>query len=174
MGRCRGRRDALTQGFDRRRGGFGPAPKFPQPLIWASCCAAGRPAATATCSTWSTRPWSAWRGAASTINSAAGSIATPSMRVGWSRISRKCSTTTPCWPAATWRPGKPGKPLYERVARETLDYVLRDMTGPRAVSSAAKTPTAKGPREPFTSGRPSRWPPCWARNGPKRSAKSTT
>ena len=45
-----------------------------------------------------------------------------------------------------------GDRRYARVARETLDYVLRDMPDPAADSTARKMPTAKAKKESSTSG----------------------
>ena len=39
-----------------------------------------------------------------------------------------------------------GNPLAERVARETADFLLRDLRTPRAVSRRHSTPTPKGSR----------------------------
>ena len=44
---------------------------------------------------------------------------------------------------------------YRRVVRETLDYVLRDMTDPAGGFLQPRTPTAKAKKASFTSGRPS-------------------
>ena len=58
-------------------------------------------------------------------------LATRSTRAGWCRISKRCCTTTPSWPAPISMPiSSPAMPNYARVVRETLDYVLRDMTDP--------------------------------------------
>ena len=87
---------------------------------------ARRPAAT-----WSRSRSTKWRPAASTITWAAAFIATRSTSAGWCRISRKCCTTTPCsTPAYLEAFQATGNAEYARVARETCDYVLRDMTDP--------------------------------------------
>ena len=57
---------------------------------------------------------------------------------------------------------------YPRVVRETLDYVLRDMTDPLGGSTARKTPTAKARKASSTSGRRRRCKRC---SGPKRSGR---
>ena len=50
---------------------------------------------------------------------------------GWCPTSRRCSTTTPCSPALYLDGYQAlGHERYRRVAEETLDYVLREMTGP--------------------------------------------
>ena len=80
---------------------------------------------------WSRSRSTRWPPAACTINSAAASIAIRSTSAGWCRTSRRCSTTTPCWPRAMSRPSRPPATRdYARVVRETLDYVLREMTEP--------------------------------------------
>ena len=63
-----------------------------------------------------------------------------------------------------------GDPQYADTARRTLDYVLRDMTGPKAASTPPKTPIAPSTRRirrskakaPSTSGPPRRFAPWWA------------
>ncbi len=47
---------------------------------------------------------------------------------GWCRTSRRCSTTTRCCCASTCTGGGcTGSPLAERIARETADFLLRDL-----------------------------------------------
>ena len=46
-----------------------------------------------------------------------------------------------------------GDAEYARVADETLDYVLREMTARKGPSTARKTPTAKARKASSTSGR---------------------
>jgi hypothetical protein len=72
--------------------------------------------------TWSPRRWRPWPGVACTTNSAAGSTATPSTITGWSPTSRRCSTTTPSWPACTCMPGR------WRVSRSTARSPRRRST----------------------------------------------
>ncbi len=113
-----------------RYGGFGSAPKFPHPMdlrlllhqlaSHAPCRPAGNAHHDAR---------HAWPAAAFTTSSAAAFIATRSTSAGSCRISRKCCTTMPCSCRATSTPGwSPGRHDYARVARETCDYVLREMT----------------------------------------------
>lgn len=52
-----------------------------------------------------------------------------------------------------------GNDAYARVVRETLDYVLRDMTAPEGASIAARTPTVKARRASSISGRLTRCRP---------------
>ena len=49
---------------------------------------------------------------------------------GWCRISRKCSTTMPCWPRLRRSLSGDRRRRLRPRARETLDYVLREMTDP--------------------------------------------
>ncbi len=88
--------------------------RHPDRLLWPRCCCGplvaenGTSAAAArNCCRWPRSRWIAWRPAGSTTTSAAASTATASMPGGWCRTSRRCSTTTPCWPAAIWMPGRP-------------------------------------------------------------------
>ncbi len=84
-------------------------------------------------------------------------------RTGWCRTSRRCSTTTRCWPASTCTPARsPATPFYRRVAEETLDYVLREMTARAAASTPRWTPTARARRASSTSGRRPRRSRCSA------------
>ena len=86
---------------------------------------------------------------------------------GSCRTSRRCSTTTPCWPAATWKPGRP--PRDERIPpRRPRDAGLRAPRhdrSRRAGSTAPKTPTAKARKASSISGRP---PKSQAVLGPER------
>ena len=114
---------------------------------------------------WPRAPARRWPAAACTTSSAAGSPGTRSTPAGWSRTSRRCSTTTPCWPASTlnlWR--RTGSGLARRVAEETCAWMLRELrTGERRASPPRWTPTARAKRESSTSGAP---PSCSAVLGP--------
>ena len=82
---------------------------------------------------------------------------------GSCRISRRCSTTTRCWRGRTLDAYLvTGDENYARVVRETLDYVLRDMTDPAAGFTAPRTPTAKAKKGCFTRGRRTRSTRCSA------------
>ena len=63
---------------------------------------------------------------------------------------------------------------YLRVVRETLDYVLRDMTDPGGGFYSARTPTAKVRRAGSTSGPRRKSRPFWGRNGHPPLPRSTT
>ena len=98
---------------------------------------AGVPAAARTrapaarTSGWSSTPAGRWRAAACTTSSPAGSPATPSTPPGWCRTSRRCCTTTRCCCASTCTcGGRPARELARRVARETAEFLLRDLRTP--------------------------------------------
>ena len=75
-----------------------------------------------------TRPWRRWPAAACTTSSAAASPATGSTPTGWCRTSRRCSTTTRCWPGSTRTCGAaPAIRLARRVAAETCAWMLREL-----------------------------------------------
>ena len=101
-------RRSLAASFDPQHGGFGPAPKFPQPLalrwLLRRLAPHGR---RRLAGNGHDDAWTAWPPAGCSIISAAGFTATASTPGGWCRISRRCSTTTPCWRSATSRPGRP-------------------------------------------------------------------
>ena len=66
-----------------------------------------------------------------TTSSAAGFTATPPTPNGWCRTSRRCCTTTRCLVVAYCEAYQvTARPEFARVARETCDYVLREMTSP--------------------------------------------
>ncbi len=80
------------------------------------------------------------------------------------------------WPAATSRRCRPPASAdYARVARETLDYVLRDMTDPAGgFYSTAGRRQRRARKASSTSGRPRRSRRCSAPRRPRRSATCTT
>ena len=96
-----------------------------------------------------------WRAAACTTRSAAASRATRSTAPGSSRTSRRCSTTTRCWPARTSTPGR------SPASRCSSAWPARRSTGRwpscarrRARSPPRSTPTPRASRASSTSGRP--------------------
>ncbi len=107
-----------------RNGGLGRAPKFPQPMTFDFLLRYWRrrrcPEALQM-----VRDDAHAHGerAASTTSSAAGSTATRSTRSGWCPISRRCSTTTPSWPASTSRRSR--RPAIPVPARGRGDARLR-------------------------------------------------
>ena len=97
-----------------------PAPDGPA----AAACGCANASATTTPCTWPATRWTAWRRAASTIISAAASIATAPTNAGWCPTSRRCSTTTPCSSSPiSRRIRSPATPFYREIVEETLDYV---------------------------------------------------
>ena len=69
--------------------------------------------------------------AASTTISAAASPATRSTSAGWCRTSRRCCTTTRSCSSCSRSPHlRTRKPLYRARARETVDWLAREMTRP--------------------------------------------
>ena len=105
----------LEQRFDATWGGFGRAPKFPQPMVIefllrehlrggnekGGKATASRERATRSRSRWRSSPSRAWLRAGCTTRSAVGSPATPSTISGSCPISRRCSTTTGSSPGST-------------------------------------------------------------------------
>ena len=112
-------------------GAASPAPpSSPRPPTCPSCSSAQRRARPRRATCWSP-PSTAWRGAASTTRSRAASTATPPTTSGWCRTSRRCCTTTPrSLPSTRPRTGLAPDQGFARVARETLAFVLAEMTGP--------------------------------------------
>ena len=101
-----------------------------------SCCGARRSRAPgarrgARRPGWSRGPSARWPAAGSTTTSAAGSTATRWTTSGSCRTSRRCSTTrrrSPSCALEAWQ--ATGDERHAWLARDILDYVLRDMTGP--------------------------------------------
>ena len=108
-------RRRLRRSFDPQCGGFGRAPKFPQPLALRWLLRRWRRSGDDELLDMVTTTLDRMAPAASTIISAAAFTATASTTAGSCRISRRCSTTTPCWPAAISRPGR--RPATDRLRR---------------------------------------------------------
>ena len=127
---CARRSRQLARDFDERFGGFGARAQVPalgRAAAAAARCTAG--SATSARWRWRARRSTRWRAAACTTRWAAASTATRWTSAGWCRTSRRCCTTTRCWRAPTSRRYQAtGDAFYARIAREVLDYVLREMT----------------------------------------------
>ncbi len=101
-----------NESFDFAHGGFGAAPKFPHADGPADAAAnlASQHAATDVLDMVQPEPRQDGGGRHLRSSGRRLSPATRSTRAGWCRISRRCSTTTPCWPAptstVTWRPAE--------------------------------------------------------------------
>ena len=151
---ARRRRRAARPGLRHGRGGFGGAPKFPPSMVLEFLSAAPVRAGRGRCST---RPARRWPAAGSTTSSAAASRATRSTPAGWCRTSRRCSTTTPSCsgstPAGAARWG-------ERVARETADFLIRELRTAEGGFASALDADSEG-----VEGKYYAWTPAAARGG---------
>tara|TARA_Y100000588_G_C14043190_1_gene833792 strand:+ start:642 stop:977 length:336 start_codon:yes stop_codon:yes gene_type:complete len=56
-----------------------------------------------------------------------------------------------------------GKKLYQRITREVLDYVLREMTQPQGGAAPRRTPTAKERKANILYGSPKKWRRFWGK-----------
>ena len=112
-GHRRGGARRWTSDYDAADGGFGGAPKFPPSMVLEFLLRhhAAHRVARPRCG-WPRAPARRWPAAACTTSSAAGSPATRPTRPGWCRTSRRCSTTTPCWPGSTCTCGAPPAPSW--------------------------------------------------------------
>ena len=117
--------------YDRANGGARGAPKFPSSFPVRLLLRQWRRTGDEHAREMALSRCARWPRAACTTRSAAASIATPPTRAGWCRTSRRCSTTRPRL-AVAYLEGyqASGDADLARVARETLDYVARDMTAP--------------------------------------------
>ena len=95
----------------------------------------------------------AWPTAASTTRSAAASPATRSTTSGSYPTSRRCSTTTPCWPAPTCTPGRRwGTSAGAASAPTRSTGRCARCAGRKAASTRPSTPTPRERRAASTSG----------------------
>ena len=128
----------------------------PRPHRGRRCAADGRRA-----------PARRWPAAACTTSSPAASPATPSTRPGSCRTSRRCCTTTPCCCASTSTcGGPPASPLAERVARETADFLLRDLRTPEGGFASALDADTDG-----VEGLTYAWTPAQLARGARRRGR---
>jgi hypothetical protein len=139
---------ALTAAFDPPAGGFSPAPKFPQPMSLCLLLRRGR----------QTAQQALLDMADATLQHMARGGIYDQLGGGFHRYSVDAQWLVPhfekmlydnallaaCYTEA-WAAA--GNPLYQRVVRETLDYVLRDMTlaeGGFAAAEDADSEDAEG------------------------------
>ena len=90
-------------------------------------------------------PWRRWPAAACMTSSAAGSPGTAWTPAGWCRTSRRCSTTTRCWPrvyAHLWR--RTGSPLARRVAGRPATGCSRELRTPEGGLASALDADSEG------------------------------
>ena len=85
---------ALERSFDPTWGGFGGAPKFPQPMVLEWLLRQHVRGRARTRSTWLGSRSTAWQKGASTTRSAGGSPGTAPTHAGTCRTSRRCCRTT--------------------------------------------------------------------------------
>ena len=154
---------ARWRAFDARNGGWGGAPKFPQPMtIEFLLRRIGRRRRDGPV------PWPGarsrrWPTAASTTSSAAGSIATRPTPAGWCRTSSRCSTTTRSSRGSTCTPGRStGDARYRDGRRRrrstTCSASSRLADGAFAASQDADTDGVEGLTFTWTRGRDPRRP----------------
>ena len=135
---------------------------------WSSCSATtSGPGPRPRCG-WPRAPARRWPAAACTTSSAAGSPGTRSTPAGWSRTSRRCSTTTPCWLASTRTCGGGPAPSWPAGWRKRRATGCCASCGPaRAGSRRPWTPTARAKKESSTSGGP---PNCTRSSAPRTAS----
>ena len=137
------RRSSATPAVDRRwpaattPGAAGSAARRSSRRRWcsSSCCGIRASARAASGEPGRRRRWRwrpgpprRWPGAACTTSSAAGSPGTASTPTGSCRTSRRCCTTTRCWPGCTRTGGGgPAATLARRVAEQTCDWMIADL-----------------------------------------------
>ncbi len=134
---------SMLAAHDATWGGFGTAPKFPQAMSLDHLL---RDHLRTGSSQRRWTPWSCrstrWPRVASTTTSAGGSRATRWTRSGWSRTSRRCSTTTPSWPGPTCMHGRsPATPAIWRSSARRSTTCWRSSRTPTAAATRRRTPT---------------------------------
>jgi len=144
--------DALRQSYDPKYGGFGTAPKFPARtelrLLLRLSERFHDPVALDMVK--HTLTSMARGGMYDQVGAA--SPATARTKSGSCRTSRRCSTTTR-WLTRLHRSiPETRDPFFEEIAKETLDYVLLDMTSETGAFFSTQDATAKAKKESSTSG----------------------
>ncbi len=169
-GSSRRRPPGLPARFDAVHAGFGGAPKFPAPMALEFLLRTWRRTQRRRPRSRSSRARSTrWPPAASTTSWAAASPATAPMPAGWSRTSRRCSTTTPCWPTPTSRPtAPPGPSATRRSCARRSTSCSTSCAPPREASPPPWMPTARESRGASTSGLTRSSPASWRRRGSTR------
>ena len=124
---CGRRSRGLPRAFDREWGGFGGAPKFPQPMTLEFVLRCAIRGATRRARHGDDGRSTGWPPAGSTTSSAAGSTGTRSTSRGTCRTSRRCSTTTRSSLRLYLRAWQVTATSGTGASRETLDYLLREM-----------------------------------------------
>ena len=136
--------EQLRRSFDAALGRLRTGAQVPPGHGGGADPAAGRAGRTGP---WPCAPWTPWPKAACSTTWAGASPATAWTGSGWCRTSRRCSTTTPSWPPATWAPSRPPatRATPASPGRPWTTSCATCATRP-AASTPARTPTAKARR----------------------------
>lgn len=175
--------ETLAGQFDPMAGGFGGAPKFPPSMVLEFL----RRTALSASETDSSAPDSDVSGRAShmlarTVAAMAGGGLYDQIGGGFARYAVDRGWVVPHFEKMLYDNAqliglyaRLGTELGDRVARESADWMIRELAPPRAASPRPSTPTARGSRGSSTSGpRPSSSRSSAPRTvpGPRRSSRS--